>query len=152
MLSLTQREERADEAARLVADVLEAAGALRRLGDEIAGTAGQSQARWQVLSVLSEGDWTVARAARRLGVSRQGVQRVVDLLLEEGLLLVEPNPNHARSPLIRLTPEGRETLDRITEVVDPWHRQIGGTLSLEELRTARAAMAALIRASREATA
>ena len=141
--------ERADQAGRLVADVVEAAGAIRRLGDEMASEVGQTQARWQVLSVLSEGDWTVARAARRLGITRQSVQRVADLLLEEGLLVAEPNPDHARSPLIRLTREGERALATITAVSDPWQEALGSRLTLDDLRTARRVLAALIEAARE---
>jgi DNA-binding MarR family transcriptional regulator len=128
--------------------VLEAAGAIRRLGDEMASEVGQTQARWQVLSVLSEGDWTVSRTARRLGITRQSVQRVVDLLLDEGLLAAEPNPDHARSPLIRLTPDGERTLATITAVSDPWQERLGDQLTLDELRTARRVLAALIEAAR----
>lgn len=141
--------ERADQAGRLVADVVEAAGAIRRLGDSMASEVGQTQARWQVLSVLSEGDWTVARAARRLGITRQSVQRVADLLLEEGLLVAEPNPDHARSPLIRLTREGERALATITAVSDPWQEALGSRLTLDDLRTARRVLAALIEAARE---
>ena len=77
--------ENADHLALLVADIFEAAGALREHGDQIAGRVGQSQARWQVLSVFSEGDWTVATAARRLGVTRQSEQRIADLLVADVL-------------------------------------------------------------------
>ena len=146
------REERGDQAGRLVADIVEAAGAIRRLGDVMAGEVQQTQARWQVLSVLSEGDWTVSRAARRLGITRQSVQRVVDLLLEEGLLAAEPNPDHARSPLIRLTPTGRKTLATITAVSDPWQEQLGERLTLDELKVAREVVAAVIEAAHEGAA
>lgn len=61
-----------DEMALLVADVFEAAGLLRRSGEAIAATEGQTQARWQLLSVVSEEPLTVAQAARRLGIARQG--------------------------------------------------------------------------------
>ncbi len=141
-------DQRADQAGRLVADVVEAAGAIRRLGDAMASEVGQTQARWQVLSVLSEGDWTVSRAARRLGITRQSVQRVVDLLLDEGLLAAERNPDHARSSLIRLTPEGERTLATITAVSDPWQERLGKQLTLEDLRTARRVLAALVEAAR----
>lgn len=140
--------ERTDQAARLVSDILEAAGALRRFGDELAAAGAQTQARWQVLSVLSEGDWTVPQAARRLGVRRQSVQRVVDLLVDEGLLVAGPNPAHARSPLFRLTADGRQALDAVTKVADPWHRQVAAQLSLQDLRTARRVLATIIHATR----
>ncbi len=42
-----------DEAALLIADVYEAAGAAAA-GEETAGAEGLTQARWQVLSVVSE--------------------------------------------------------------------------------------------------
>jgi DNA-binding MarR family transcriptional regulator len=142
------RSQRGDQAGRLVADVLEAAGAIRRLGDEIASAVEQTQSRWQVLSVLSEGDWTVSRAARRLGVTRQSVQRVVDLLLAEGLVVAEPNPDHARSPLIRLTPAGERTLATITAASDPWQERLGDRLTLADLRTAREVLAVLIEEAR----
>ncbi len=115
----------------------------------MASEVGQTQARWQVLSVLSEGDWTVSRAARRLGITRQSVQRVADLLIDDGLAVAEPNPNHARSPLIRLTAEGERTLATITAVSDPWQERLGERLTLDDLRTARRVLSALIEAARE---
>jgi hypothetical protein len=38
----------------------------------------RTQARWQLLSVMSAGDWTVPMAADRLGTSRQAVQRIAN--------------------------------------------------------------------------
>ena len=49
------------ELALLVADVFEAAGVLRRYGERTAATAGQTQARWQLLSVVSENLHTASR-------------------------------------------------------------------------------------------
>ena len=71
-----------DAFALLVADIFEAAGALRRDGEGIASSAGQTQARWQLLSVVAAGDWTVPMAADRLGTSRQAVQRIANELVD----------------------------------------------------------------------
>ena len=60
-----------DTFASLVAEVYETAGVLRRQGERTAATEGQTQARWQILSVISDGDWTVPMAADRLGTSRR---------------------------------------------------------------------------------
>ncbi|GHB99248.1 hypothetical protein GCM10010397_84400 [Streptomyces spinoverrucosus] len=79
-----------DEIALLVADVFEAAGALRRLGEHTAQAEGLTQARWQVLSVVSETALTVPQAARRLGVSRQNVQRVANDLASSGTPPIRP--------------------------------------------------------------
>ena len=102
------------ELALLTADVFEAAGALRRYGERTAATAGQTQARWQLLSVVSEGDWTVPAAADRLGTSRQAVQRISNELVDDGLAAFEDNPRHRRSPLLRLTEDGQRTLAAIS--------------------------------------
>jgi DNA-binding MarR family transcriptional regulator len=74
---------------------------------------GQTAARWHVLSVVSDGARTVPSAARRLGLAPQSVQRVVDNLLKAGQVEAMRNPDHARSPLIGLTPAGRNTMERL---------------------------------------
>jgi len=78
----------------LMADVYELAGLSRRTSEAIARELGQTVARWHVLSVLSAGPCTVPATARRLGLTRQGVQRVADDLLAARLLKASPNPDH----------------------------------------------------------
>jgi DNA-binding MarR family transcriptional regulator len=103
-----------DEIALLIADVFETAGALRRLGERTAQSEGLTQARWQILSVVSETPLTVPQAARRLGVSRQNVQRVANDLVTLKHTVYEPNPDHRGSPLLVLTAHGREALSQLT--------------------------------------
>jgi DNA-binding MarR family transcriptional regulator len=138
----------AEEVDRLVADVLECAGALRRYGDALTRPLGQTEVRWAVLSVLSGGARTVPQVARRLGVTRQSVQRVANLLAAEGLIESVTNPDNSRSPLFRLSKRGEEVLTAITRAADPWLRRVGEELSLEDLRRARAALAVLMRFAR----
>src|ERR1700727_2037912 len=102
-------EQRNAEMGRLVADVYELAGVLRRDGEQIAKLAGQTQARWQVMSVASAGRLSVAMIARRLGITRQSVQRVADEIVAEELASFRPNPDHQRSPLLILNPDGQTT-------------------------------------------
>src|SRR6201989_2602446 len=101
----------------LMADVYELAGLSRRSSEAIARELGQTVARWHVLSVLSAGPCTVP-AARRLGVTRQGVQRVAGDLLAARLLQAAPNPGHARSPLLTLTNRGQSVLEQLTQRSD----------------------------------
>ena len=54
-------------------------------------------------------------AADRLGTSRQAVQRNANELVDESLAAFDDNPRHRRSPFLRLTADGRATLDAITE-------------------------------------
>lgn len=117
-------KSRVEAFALLAADVYELAGVLRRHGEEIAGRVGQTQARWQLLSVVSDGAWTVPRVAERLGISRQAVQRVADDLHADGLLRFVDNPEHRRSPLVELTDVGRETLTAISIAARSWQRHI----------------------------
>lgn len=121
----------------LIADVFEAAGMLRRAGDALAGQVGQTQSRWQLLSVVSEGDWTAAAAARRLGISRQAVQKVANALADDGLIDFETNPTHRRAPLLRLTPTGHQALATITASTETWHTKVSQGLQAEDLETAR---------------
>jgi DNA-binding MarR family transcriptional regulator len=141
---------RTQEAERLVEDVLECAGALRRYGDALTRPLGQTEVRWAVMSVLSGGARSVPQVARRLGVSRQSVQRVANLLAAEDLIESVANPDNARSPLFRLSKRGEEVLAAITRVADPWHRRVGEELSLDDLRRSRAALAVLMRFARGA--
>jgi len=107
------KRDLAREAALFIADVYEVAGRLRRSGDALARPVGQSQARWQILSVISAGTWTVPRVAERLGVTRQNVQRITDELCADGLAELVPNERHARSPIVLLTTAGRRALETL---------------------------------------
>lgn len=128
----------------LVADVYELSGALRRHGDALAGEVGQTQARWQVLSVCSEGDWTVPDAARRLGISRQAVQRVADLLVSNGLATWETNPGHRRSPHLRPTAAGRAALASIDDASQAWHSHVVRGVSAADLEQAHEVLRAVL--------
>jgi DNA-binding MarR family transcriptional regulator len=126
-----------DELALLVADVFEAAGLLRRSGEAVASAEGQTQARWQLLSVVSEEALPVARAARRLGITRQGVQRVANDIVREGMAEFRPNPDHRGSPLLALTPLGRRTLEKITARAAEVHRDLTADIPQDDIAAAR---------------
>ena len=137
-----------DTFASLVAEVYETAGVLRRQGERTAATEGQTQARWQVLSVISNGDWTVPMAADRLGTSRQAVQRIANELVDEGLTAFDVNPRNQRSPFLRLTPDGHTKLDAITKRSRSQHRALLNDLSdvdVDALRVALHRLSAAVR-------
>ena len=116
-----------------VADVFHLAGEFRQLGNRIAHRVGQTQARWQVLSVVSDGPWTVAQIARRLGYARQSVQRTADQLIKENLAEYKSNPDHAKSQLIEITSQGKLVLARITRQADKWHLRLSAGLEESDL-------------------
>lgn len=120
-----------------MADVYELAGLLREAGEEIAAGQGQTQARWQLLSVVSDPPLSVPQAARRLGISRQAVQRVANDLVADGLAEFTANPDHRTSPLLALTGAGEGALAGITAAASRFNREIAGALGqrrMEELR------------------
>lgn len=128
----------ADEIALLVADVYDLAGLLRRIGDTMAAPEGQTQARWQLLSAISEHPETVSRAARRLGVTRQAVQRVANELVHERLAEYRDNPDHRGSPLLALTDAGRDALTAINRRAQAFHRRLAHRLGPSRVSALRA--------------
>ena len=99
----------------LIADVYELAGRSRGSSDEFAGRHDQTAARWHILSVVSEGPHTVPRIADRLGLTRQSIQRVVDGLVVDRLVVLVDNPNHRRSRLVVITARGATIATRLFE-------------------------------------
>jgi DNA-binding MarR family transcriptional regulator len=113
----------------IVADVYELAGRFRDCGEAIAKTVGQTQARWQVLSAASGGPRSVPQIARVLGVTRQNVQRIADLLVGEGSAQYQGNPDHRASPHLVLTRRGRTALDALTKAAGGYHARLSRRLS-----------------------
>lgn len=113
----------------IVADIYELAGRFRDGGEVIAGALGQTQARWQVLSAASASPHTVPQIARRLGVTRQNVQRIADLLVQERWASFEPNPDHKGSPFLVLNARGQDALAKITKAAGQSHVQLARRLS-----------------------
>lgn len=103
-----------DALTRLVLAIFRANGRLLAAGDELVAPIGLSSARYQVLGAvaLAGGPLTVPHIARNMGLTRQGVQKQVDLLVTEELLARLPNPDHRRSPLVSLTAAGRRAYAR----------------------------------------
>jgi DNA-binding MarR family transcriptional regulator len=126
-----------DDLSLLIADIYESAGLLRRTGEALAGAEGQTQARWQLLSVISEQALTVPEAARRLGQSRQAVQRVANDLVEAGQIEFSTNPDHKGSPLLTITTAGLKTFRRIARRANLFHRELELPLTARELATTR---------------
>lgn len=101
-------------------------------GTEVTG------AQWGVLGAFGESEQllSVAQAARELGLARQGVQRVADLLESKGLIEYLQNPNHRRAKLARVTDKGGDLLRRLQQRQSRWARRAAGDLNIEQVRAA----------------
>jgi DNA-binding MarR family transcriptional regulator len=117
----------------IVADIYELASRFRGHGEAIARTVGQTQARWQVMSAASAKPKTVPQIARRLGVTRQNVQRIADLLVEEGSARFAPNAEHRSSDHLILTPRGEKALRELSAAAEGYHARVGALFSDDQL-------------------
>jgi DNA-binding MarR family transcriptional regulator len=130
------RSPAGDALSALVVQVLRLGGLLTATGDALAKPSGQTSARWQVLAAAENAPATVARIARMLGVTRQSVQRVADLLEHDGLTAYDDNPQDLRAKLVRLTPRGRSTLAAIQAAQCKWADELGAEIGELDLRRA----------------
>ncbi|KQS89680.1 MULTISPECIES: MarR family winged helix-turn-helix transcriptional regulator [unclassified Rhizobium] len=114
--------------------VIRLAAHLTAAGDMLAKPSGQTSARWQVLAAASHASMSVAEIGRVLGLARQGVQRIADLLEKEGLVRYEENPAHQRAKLLMLTLEGETVLRDIQIRQASWADSLGAAVNAQDLR------------------
>jgi DNA-binding MarR family transcriptional regulator len=97
-------------------------GLILTRGDQLTEEFGLTSARWQVLGAiaLGGGPQGVPDIADRMGVTRQGAQKQVNMLEADGLVAKRPNPRHQRSPLYALTANGKDAYDRIMAKYAEW--------------------------------
>jgi len=125
----------------LVVQILRLNGHLTAAGDALARPAGQTSARWQVMGIVEHGPATVAQVARALGLARQSVQRIADLLEGDGLAEFVPNPADRRAELLQLTVTGRAALRTIQSAQRAWADTLGAQLGEDDLRRASEVLA-----------
>jgi len=118
-------------------------------GEALAKPAGQTLARWLVLEAVQDGPATVAQIARQMHLARQGVQRLADVLVRDGLAVYEPNPAHRRAKLLRLTPQGRSALRTVQAAQRSWADALGAELGEADLRQASAVLERVLDAIRK---
>jgi DNA-binding MarR family transcriptional regulator len=109
-------------------------GQFLALGEELARPVGLTAAWWQVLATVLNRGRPVADIAREVGVTRQGVQRVADLLVEHGLAEYQPNPVHRRAKLLQPTDQGRAAVRRIAPSHAAVATRLANKLGDDELR------------------
>lgn len=129
-------ENKSELFTELVLQIFRTHGRLIAAGDRLVKPFGQSSARWQVLGALAASPATVPTVARSMGISRQSVQRVADLLVAEGLCEFRPNPSHSTSVLLSPTAEGQKLLKKIAPVQKRWADRTAGRLASKRIAEA----------------
>jgi DNA-binding MarR family transcriptional regulator len=136
------------EAGALLTDVILTTfrlnGRLLEVAQGFAAAGEITAAWWQVLGGVLDEPRTVAEIGRRMGMTRQGVQRVADLLVERGLAEYRPNPAHRRAKLLACTEAGYWAIRRISLAVVPWGNGVGAEIGADALRSALETMRRLV--------
>ena len=103
------------------------------IGEHLAALGDLTLAHWVVLDAADDGPFSVAQIARRLGLARQSVQRIADLLARDGMAVYADNPDHRRAKLLRPTAAGRRVVIKIAAAQKGWADALGAEIGEAEL-------------------
>jgi DNA-binding MarR family transcriptional regulator len=117
-------------------------GVLLHWGDELLAPLQLTSARWQMLGALAlaGAPLTAPQIGDAMGVTRQGAQKQLNLLLDQGLIETRANPAHRRSPLYVLTPDGLALYRQIDAMWVQMAEQLAKHLTAREATAALAAL------------
>lgn len=135
----TDRSRSAEALTDLIFEIFRLHGELIAMGDRLVAAYDLTSARWQVVGSIDEAGQrlTVPMIARNLGLTRQAVQRVVNELVRDGLLVSEHNPHHRQARLIRLTDRGQTAVRQAAAAYAAWANAATADLDADELLRTR---------------
>lgn len=117
-------------------------GRLLEKGDQLVAPLDLTSARWQVLGAVAMAGKPLSapQVAEAMGITRQGAQKQLNKLREEGLLEQLPNPRHERSPLFVLTSKGNRAMDATMSLQKAWAASLSASLALQDLKNTLATL------------
>lgn len=121
-------------------------GRLLEAAERMSRPAGLTAAWWQVLGAVLGEPLPVSGIARAMGITRQSVQRIADLLVDRGLAEYRPNPAHRRAKLLRPTAAGLAAVREVVPHQHTWAERLVAEVGAEELERAGAVLRALAEA------
>ena len=133
---MRKRTPAGEELTRLIMTAFRLQGSLERHGVALTRPFAQTPARWQVLSAAWDESRSVPQIARRMGLSRQAVQRVANLLVADGLATFAPNPDHRGSPIVQVTPRGVSLVHELNAAQSTWVNAVARHLDRRRLAAA----------------
>jgi MarR family transcriptional regulator for hemolysin len=113
----------------LTAALTHAARAYRAAADKVAADYGLSQATGLPVLVISRFGESGVRPgvlAETLSLEASSLVRVVDHLIENGLVARHEDPQDRRAKILRLTEEGQKTAERMDQALRPFRRKLFG--------------------------
>ncbi|GAA4232365.1 DNA-binding MarR family transcriptional regulator [Streptosporangium album] len=132
--------------ARAAVTVFRLNGQFLHVAEGLARPAGLTAAWWQVLGAVLHEPLPVAGIAKVMGITRQSVQRIADLLVDKGLAEYRPNPAHSRAKLLVPTPDGLAAVERIVPDQRAFADRLADRLGPDELQNALQALEKLSQA------
>lgn len=129
---------KAEKLTAIALSVFRLNGQLIEWGDHFSLQHGLTSARWQVLGAISLAaeDPTIPQIAAAMGVTRQGVLKQINLLVEEKLVEPLPNPTHKRAQLYALTKKGQAVYQALEQRWQKHVRDMSGEFSVADLDAA----------------
>jgi DNA-binding MarR family transcriptional regulator len=140
---MKSRTEAGDTLTELVLAVFRLNGSLLGAAERLAAPAGLTAARWQVLGAVLKEPKSVAEIARDMGLARQSVQRLADILAAEGLAVYGNNPAHRRAKLLSVTDAGLAAIQDIGTRQHVWANHVSNGIEAQTLASSLAVLRAL---------
>ena len=122
-------------------EILEAAATITALHE-------LTPARWQVLGAVLDESLPVAEIARRVGLTRQSVQRVANDVVAQDWAHWQPNPGRRGQNLLVLTPKGRQAVAALAKEQHAWANTVGQEIGEKDLKILGTLISRLTDASR----
>jgi DNA-binding MarR family transcriptional regulator len=119
-------------------------GYLLTAGDRLAKPLCLTSARWQILGAIEEQSLSVSQIGKKMGLTRQNVQRIADVLEREGFVHYVTNPAHQRAKLVCLTSKGRRATRELADVQVVWANRIASNTTVSDIRTVLETMSILL--------
>jgi DNA-binding MarR family transcriptional regulator len=102
--------------------------------------------QFHILRRIHKGSDSVSKLAEAKQISRPAVSRVVDVMVNKGLVSRTQDPSDRRYVRLSLTTEGSALLEAIFGRNRDWMAEKLASLEIDELKTIRVAMMALSKA------
>lgn len=136
---MTTRTKSGGLLTELILEVFRLNGSLLAAGNRLAEPESLTSARWQVMGAidLEEQALTVAQIARRMGLVRQGVRRIVNELERDGFLTLTDNADHKRASLVCLSEKGRRALKKVDQAQIEWVNGLTSGLTQKQITEAK---------------
>lgn len=132
------KQSKSDKLTTVALAVFKLNGQLVEWGNYFSQPHGLTSARWQVLGAISLAPQppSIPQIGAAMGVTRQGVLKQINLLVEEGLVEPQHNPTHKRSPLYALTVKGQSVFHDLQQRWQKHLRDMSEDFSVADLDAA----------------